>query len=128
MQSCVDVGEKGALRCFVQHPVPGLPQRPRPSLTWGVALVPLVSPEGDRDEEREGSGVKGGSAAVTLNSRAQGMGMCDRGGRSEGGGDGESTAIAGAACDGRVSKDRTRAGGLEARTRPAPCERRVWEH
>ena len=102
-------------------PVPGLPWRP-PSLTWGVALMPSESPEGDGDEEREGSGVEGGSVTVTLNSKAQGMGMCDRGERSEGGSDGESTAIAGAACGGGASEDRTRVGGLEAQTSPSPCE------
>jgi len=68
--SCVDMGEKGALRYLVQRPVPGSPQRPHPSLTWGVEPMPLVSPEGDRDEEQEGSGVEGGSTAVTLNSKA----------------------------------------------------------
>ena len=62
--SCVDVGEKGALRRFVQRPVPGSPQQP-PSLTQGVALVPPVSPGGDRDEEHEDAGVEGGSATVT---------------------------------------------------------------
>jgi len=111
--SCGDVGEKGALRRFVQRPVPGSPRRP-PSLTWGVALVPLVSPGGDRDEEREDAGVEGGSATVTLNSKARGVGVCDRGERSEGGGDGESTAIAGAACNDGAGEDRTRAGGLDA--------------
>ena len=111
--SCVDRGEKGALRRFVRHPVPGSPRRP-PSLTRGVAPVPLESPEGDGDEEREGSGVEGGSATVTLNSKARGVGVCDRGDRLEGGGDGESMAIAGAACKGGASKDSTRVGGLEA--------------
>jgi len=67
--SCVDVGEKGALRHFVWRPVPGSPRRP-PSLTRGVAPVPSESAEGDGDEEREGSGVEGGSTAVTLNSKA----------------------------------------------------------
>ena len=119
--SCVDRGEKGALRRFVRCPVPGSPRRP-PSLTQGVAPVPPVSPEGDRDEEREDTGVEGGSATVTLNSKARGVGVCDRGGRSEGGGDGESTAIAGAACNDGAGEDSTRAGGLEARTSPSPCE------
>jgi len=76
--------------------------------------MPLVSPEGDGDEEHKGSGVEGGFAAVTLNSKAQGVGMCDRGERLEGGGDGESMAIAGAACNDRAGEDRTRAGGLES--------------
>jgi len=58
--------------------------------------------------------VEGGSAVVTLNSKAQGVGMCDNGGISEGEGNGESTAIAGVACDDGASEDRTRAGGLEA--------------
>ena len=48
--------------------------------------------------------------------------MCDRGERSEGGGNGESTAIAGVACNNRASKDSTRAGGLKAQTSPSPCE------
>jgi len=48
--------------------------------------------------------------------------MCDRGEGSEGGGDGESTAIAGAACSNKASEDSTRAGGLESQTSPIPCE------
>jgi len=51
------------------------------------------------------------------------MGVCDRGEGSEGGGDSKSMAIKGAARDGKsASKDRSRVGGLKARTRPAPCE------
>jgi len=121
-QSCADVGEKGALRCLVQRPVPGSPWQPRPRLTWGVALVPLVSPKGDGDEEHEGSGVEGGGAAVTLNSKVQGVGMCDRGEGIEGGGDSESTAIAGVACSDKAGEDSTRVGGLESRTSPTPYE------
>ena len=67
--------------------------------------------------------MEGGSAAVTLNSKAQGVGMCDRGERMEGGGDGDSMAIKGAARDGKgAGKDTSRAGGWEARTSPTPCE------
>ena len=78
-----------------------------------MALVPPVLPRGDRDEEHEGSGVEGGSTAVTLNSKVRGVGMCDMGEGSEGGGNGESTAIAGAACNDGAGEDSTRAGGLE---------------
>jgi len=48
--------------------------------------------------------------------------VCEERDRSEGGGNRESTAIAGAACNNRASKDRMRAGGLKSQTSPAPCE------
>jgi len=41
--------------------------------------MPLVLPKGDGDEEQGGSGEEGGFMTVTLNSKAQGMGVCERG-------------------------------------------------
>ena len=57
--------------------------------------------------------VGGGPVTGAAKSRARGMGVGERGDRSEGGGDGESTAIKE---DGCVIGTRSRALGLEART------------
>ena len=58
-------------------------------------------------------GIMGGPVTVAVKSRARGMGVGERGDRSEGGGNRESTAIKE---DGCVAGTRSRALGLEART------------
>ena len=55
----------------------------------------------------------GGLMAVAAKSRARGVGVGERGERSEGGGDGESTAIKE---DGCAISTRSKALGLEAQT------------
>ena len=61
-----------------------------------------------------GVGVMGvGPVTVAAKSRARGVGMGERGDRSEGGGNGESTAIKE---DGCVTSMRSKALGLEAQT------------
>ena len=60
-----------------------------------------------------GGAVGGGPVAVTAKSRARGVGVGERGDRSEGGGDRESTAIKE---DGCAASTGSRALGLKART------------
>ena len=60
-----------------------------------------------------GDTMGGGPVAVAVKSRVRGVGMGERGDRSEGGGNGESTAIKE---DGCAVSTRSRALGLEAQT------------
>ena len=87
----------------------------RPKVLWSDPKAPGLA-GGDRDKTHEAGGGRLTTSVTIGNSKARGVGMCDNGDKGEVGGDGESTAIMGAACKGNDSGIMVRVLGLSVRT------------
>ena len=105
---------KGGPKMLGTVPSPRLATVTASQVYLGYGTHARRTTKGDRDEEQGGSGVEGVSTTITLNSKVQGMGMCEREDRTEGRGEGESMAITGAAYNSGAGEDRIRVGGIES--------------